>query len=186
MQGSSYSHRQMLRYMPPRGALYAESLHRFQKLCKYTQKLPQSSKIPGIRDRSQYDLISKTFNSDVYRGCVEEAEVAVKYVRFNAGNLEQMRRVSSSALLSAILHLLTWIFKAFCNEVVLWSYLRHDNIVPVIGVSDVESLCVVSPWMHHGALDDYLANNPDEDRIHYVRVVVGSSVGLLNAIDIDA
>jgi serine/threonine protein kinase len=60
--------------------------------------------------------------------------------------------------------------KAFRNEVVTWKCLRHPNIVPFIGISDLFPVCVVSEWMSGGTISAFFVENPEENRSRYVCV----------------
>ncbi|KAJ7135777.1 kinase-like domain-containing protein [Mycena epipterygia] len=54
----------------------------------------------------------------------------------------------------------------FYKEVLLWQSLRHKYILPLIGF-DRESFpsdfCMVSPWMKHGTILNYLKGHKDAD-----------------------
>ncbi|KAJ7260878.1 kinase-like domain-containing protein [Mycena haematopus] len=50
----------------------------------------------------------------------------------------------------------------FCREALVWKDLRHPNILPFLGIdrdSFPSSLCMVSPWMNHGTVINYLKNH---------------------------
>ena len=49
----------------------------------------------------------------------------------------------------------------------MWKRLRHQNIVPFIGVTQ-DPLQFVSEWMPNGDLMEYLGKNPGTDRIALV------------------
>ena len=49
----------------------------------------------------------------------------------------------------------------------MWKRLRHQNIVPFIGVTQ-GPLQFVSEWMPNGTLTDYLGENPGANRIGLV------------------
>ena len=56
----------------------------------------------------------------------------------------------------------------------MWKRLNHPNIVPALGAgSDIDELCVVSPWMPDGDLLQYLQKIPGANRAEIVRVHVG-------------
>ncbi|KAF5345799.1 hypothetical protein D9756_010860 [Leucocoprinus leucothites] len=54
--------------------------------------------------------------------------------------------------------------QSFAKEAILWGHLQHPNIVPFYGVYYVNTLrrqiCLVSPWMHHGNVVEYLKRHP--------------------------
>jgi serine/threonine protein kinase len=58
--------------------------------------------------------------------------------------------------------------QSFRNEVVTWKCLRHPNIVPFLGISDIFPVCVVSEWMSGGTISAFLAEYPEENRLKYV------------------
>jgi serine/threonine protein kinase len=51
----------------------------------------------------------------------------------------------------------------FFNEAATWTTLRHQSILPLLGVDhgafvNHQALCMVSPWMAKGTLTKYLRN----------------------------
>ena len=49
----------------------------------------------------------------------------------------------------------------------------HPNVLPLFGVSMelfAPSYCMISPWMSHGNIMDYLARHPEHDRVAAVCV----------------
>ena len=57
-------------------------------------------------------------------------------------------------------------FKLLAREVVGWKWLRHENILPFIGVTP--DLAIVSDLMEHGNIMQFIANNPHHNRFHLV------------------
>ena len=49
----------------------------------------------------------------------------------------------------------------------MWKHLRHQNIVPFIGVTR-DPLQFVSEWMPNGTLTQYLGKNPGVNRVDLV------------------
>ena len=49
----------------------------------------------------------------------------------------------------------------------MWKRLRHQNIVPFIGVTQ-DPLQFVSEWMPNGTLTQYLSQNPGVNRVNLV------------------
>ena len=49
----------------------------------------------------------------------------------------------------------------------MWKWLKHQNIVSFIGVTQ-DPLQFVSEWMPNGTLTDYLGKNPDVNRVDLV------------------
>lgn len=52
--------------------------------------------------------------------------------------------------------------QAFCREALLWQHLKHPFVLPFLGIdSEIFSpfLCMVSPWMQHGTILNYLVDH---------------------------
>ena len=49
----------------------------------------------------------------------------------------------------------------------MWKHMRHQNIVPFIGVTQ-DPLQFVSEWMPNGTLTEYLSQNPGASRVDLV------------------
>ena len=60
----------------------------------------------------------------------------------------------------------------FTREVVVWRQLFHCNVLPFYGVYHLENnsstVCLVSPWMENGSLQQFLGEFPNTDRIPLV------------------
>ena len=58
----------------------------------------------------------------------------------------------------------------FCKEVVAWKGLRHPNVLPLFGVMmEKRWFVMVSEWMEHGNINEFVKKHPDEDRLKLVR-----------------
>ncbi len=57
-------------------------------------------------------------------------------------------------------------------EAIMWSHLSHPNLLPFYGIyhphERLGSVCLVSPWMQNGNINDYLKVHPDVPRLHLV------------------
>lgn len=51
----------------------------------------------------------------------------------------------------------------------LWAHLSHQNILPFYGVYFLDEaarqMCLVSPWMEQGNLEEYLSAHPEAPRM---------------------
>lgn len=57
----------------------------------------------------------------------------------------------------------------FSAEAILWGQLSHPNLLPVFGLYRYNSqLCLVSPWMENGDLEDYLKRHTNANRLFLV------------------
>ncbi|KIM69560.1 hypothetical protein SCLCIDRAFT_103079, partial [Scleroderma citrinum Foug A] len=55
--------------------------------------------------------------------------------------------------------------RAFCNEAIVWRFLKHPNCIPLYGVyRDGMKTYLVSPWMRQGNLTNYLSLNQNANR----------------------
>jgi hypothetical protein len=68
--------------------------------------------------------------------------------------------------------------QSFRKEVVTWKCLRHPNIVPFLGISNIFPFCVVSEWMSGGTISAFLAKYPEQNRSRYVRMCAISVTAL--------
>ncbi|KNZ79996.1 Ephrin type-A receptor 2 [Termitomyces sp. J132] len=75
--------------------------------------------------------------------------------------------------------------KVFAREAIVWAQLLHPNILPFCGLLKLQSrLSFVSFWAANGALGDYLARNPQANRLLLVRLPKFSGVEYLHKNDI--
>ncbi|KAG8944680.1 hypothetical protein FRC04_001644 [Tulasnella sp. 424] len=51
------------------------------------------------------------------------------------------------------------------READAWSAIFHPNVVPLLGVTFIPVLSLISPWYEKGNLRSYLASNPNVDRL---------------------
>ncbi|KAJ3564018.1 hypothetical protein NP233_g8566 [Leucocoprinus birnbaumii] len=70
------------------------------------------------------------------------------------------------------------VLKSIAKEAILWSYLRHPNIVPFWGIYYPKGtsgrrrrICLVSPWMENGNLVYFLRENPDASPAPFIHDV---------------
>lgn len=61
----------------------------------------------------------------------------------------------------------------FCREVVTWKTLRHQSVLPLLGVTMIEKgFVVVSEWMENGNIIQFL-ERADADRLKLVCLFFG-------------
>jgi len=64
----------------------------------------------------------------------------------------------------------------FCREGVAWKYLRHPNILPLIGVTvSNQRFVMVSAWMENGNINEFVGKDQHVNRIELVRVALESN-----------
>ncbi|KAF9786168.1 kinase-like domain-containing protein, partial [Thelephora terrestris] len=97
--------------------------------------------------------------ADVWKGIYCAQDVAVKVIR----------TYSTDDLLK--------IMKRLCKEVVMWRFLRHPNILPLLGVSMTENqFAVVSEWMRNGNINQFVRAHPEVNRL---KLLEGVAKGLI-------
>ncbi|KAJ7936915.1 kinase-like domain-containing protein [Mycena leptocephala] len=112
-----------------------------RKLSEASDNLPSSLFITGVTGREKYPTSGGGF-ADIYRCRYNNQAVALKQIRqfVRGADVRQMR-------------------SAFCREALVWKDLNHLHLLPFIGIdgdSFPSSLCMVSPWMEHGTVLNYI------------------------------
>ncbi len=59
------------------------------------------------------------------------------------------------------------------REAITWSHLSHPNLLPLYGIYEggdhLGGVCLVSPWMRNGNVNEYLKSHPETPRLPLVR-----------------
>ncbi|KAF7326404.1 Kinase-like protein [Mycena venus] len=117
--------------------------------------LPSSPLIAGVNRREKHPTFAGGF-ADIFRAFYDGKPVALKRMRYFLASGPDMCRIHSK----------------FRREAFVWRDLYHPHILPFIGIdqdSFPPSLCMVSPWMEHGTVLNYLnVHGPvDIDKLLY-------------------
>lgn len=87
---------------------------------------------------------------------------------------EQSSQGEFSLLL--IFHWLNTHNQGFAHEAVIWRQLFHPNVLPFYGVYHLDDLrsrlCLISPWMEHGNVMQFLKQAPETDLATLVSNIV--------------
>ncbi|KAJ6457344.1 kinase-like domain-containing protein [Mycena sanguinolenta] len=127
-----------------------------RKLVRRSDKLPSALFISGITGKEEHPTFGGGF-ADIYRASYSNRVVALKYMRV----VQYMRGSDLRALRLK-----------FCREALVWKELCHPYILPFLGIEEnsfPSRLCMVSPWMEHGTVLNYLKQHGhrDVDRLLY-------------------
>ncbi|KAG8891998.1 hypothetical protein FRB99_003181, partial [Tulasnella sp. 403] len=81
-----------------------------------------------------------------------------------------VKRLNRQVTSSKILSLLN--IEKFRREAAVWAQLKHENILPLLGVCVLEStLHMVSPFMANGNVREYVTLNPGANRVAFLREI---------------
>ncbi|KAJ6542592.1 kinase-like domain-containing protein [Mycena capillaripes] len=114
-----------------------------RKLSEACDRLPSALFIAGVTGKEEHPTFGGGYG-DIYRATHGDRTVALKYMRavhFMRGS--DLRRIRLK----------------FCREALVWKDLKHPYILEFLGIdqnSFPSSLCMVSPWMEHGTVMNYL------------------------------
>lgn len=127
-------------------------------MCGHHALLPSALKVPVCYDQSSHALYRGGY-ADVWKGEYHGQDTAVKVIR-TYSNVELQK-----------------VINRFCKEVVLWRFLQHPNVIPLIGISMSENrFAMVSEWMIHGNINQYVEAHPEADRLS---LLTGVARGLI-------
>ncbi|KAF9005070.1 kinase-like domain-containing protein [Cyathus striatus] len=117
-------------------------------LCYRSSLYPRSFILKDIRWEER-TLYAGGFG-DILKGWFKDQEVCLKVVKVYA-NYDNDRLI-----------------RAFSKEAILWSHISHPNTLPFYGIFKhpyFESrICLVSPWMANGNINEYLRAHPEVNR----------------------
>jgi len=147
------------------------------KLCNYWLRrlskkhgvLPPSFLIYNAQQDGNFPVKSGG-SADVYKGRLNQEVVCLKVLRY----FSSFTPVDRQKLI-----------QSFCHEALVWKQLDHPNILPFLGVSaDLfhPSVCLISPWMHNGNINDFLQENPGHDR-HKAIIEIADAINYLHSYD---
>ncbi|KAJ7862987.1 kinase-like domain-containing protein, partial [Mycena leptocephala] len=125
--------------------------HFLNWLAAHLKQLPDDISISGIVLMTEHPVNHGGF-SNIYFGRYEnsesfQTEVALKVLKIFENQTADDR---------VLLH------RKFVKEVLVWRFLRHENIIPLLGVfqtASLPSLAMVSPWMPRGSVLKYMADH---------------------------
>ena len=138
-------------------------------MCGQQALLPRSLQIPLCYDRTDAPLYHGGF-AEVWKGEHQGREVAVKVLKvYKTSNLVKITRVGFHGLPKACVDQLTLTTQRFCKEAVAWKALRHQNVLPLLGVTmSSNQFTMVSEWMVNGNINEFIKVHRDANRFELV------------------
>jgi serine/threonine protein kinase len=142
-----------------------------KRTCLRSGLLPAGCFLEGEYHFPDPEPVSRSAFSDVFRAYGYGKDVAVKILRVHADERDRVWKVSMGGPKKHVG--LTDELQAYLSEVIVWTCLRHPNIVPFVGVPNTgdftRDVILVSEWMGEGTITSYLRQRPDEHRGKFVR-----------------
>ena len=134
-----------------------------QKLCGTSGVFPASFMLTDKFDDIETQPFTSGGFAHVYRATYKDQPVVAKALKTDSvEGLDDVHKVWSTS--RTIVRLLTLHLQRFVKEVVGWKWLRHENIVPFVGVaSGPTSLSMVSVWMENGNILNFMKATPDQN-----------------------
>ncbi|TFK35923.1 kinase-like domain-containing protein [Crucibulum laeve] len=156
---------QALLYTPYIGSrLKNELVVAIQRLSEKSALCPECFTLKDVVIEGEYPISAGQFG-EVWKGIFSRQSVSLKVVK-------AYRHSQIHGLL-----------RAFSREAVLWGQLSHENVLPFYGVFALGSahkrICLVSPWMDNGDINNFLTENPSANRTLLI-CDVASGVGYLH------
>ncbi|KAF7333427.1 Protein kinase domain-containing protein [Mycena venus] len=111
------------------------------RLCRVSGLYPQCFALSGLEKVGEQ--VAAGGFGDIWKGVIRGRSVCVKIMR-----------LFQNADIQALL-------KEFGREALIWRQLCHPNLLPFFGVYYLDNrLCLVSPWMEHGNVMQFLGKAP--------------------------
>ena len=64
----------------------------------------------------------------------------------------------------------------FCKEVITWKALRHQNVLPLLGVTMKKNqFAMVSEWMINGNVNEFIKKHINVNRFELVNLLVSTA-----------
>jgi serine/threonine protein kinase len=128
------------------------------KIISKTPVVPRSFIVTGVSMPDKREYIGRGGYGDVFKGKFRGKVVALKVLYKNDAN----NLVSFQCLFLSRRCLFSF-QQAFCREALMWGVLKHNFVLPFIGIHEEEdgTALLVSPYMENGTLAQWRKNaNP--------------------------
>ena len=139
------------------------------KICTHHVLIPRSIQIPLCYDRTEDPRYEGGF-AKVWKGEHEGIEVAVKILKVHMkSDLVKIRRVGFPVSQRVRVDRLVPTTQRFCKEVMNWKALRHQNVLPLLGVMmSGNEFVMASKWMTNGNINEFIKTHSDANRFKLV------------------
>ena len=131
--------------------------------------IPRSMQIPLCCNQTEDSRYEGEF-ARILKGEHEGIEVAIKVLKvFVTSDLVKIKRVGFPICQRARVDWLVPTAQRFRKEVMTWKVLRHQNVLPLMGV--MMSGCqfmMVSEWMPSGNINEFIETHRDANRFKLV------------------
>ena len=153
-----------------------------QKLCSTFDLLPSSFVLPQDSVKLEATPFDSGGYSSVFRATFKGRVIVIKVLNVTAQvERKRLHSVSALDLKTPKRSLMPWP-QHLVKEVIGWKWLRHQNILPFVGVMFTPStpISIASELMENGNIMDFVRKNRDYNRVDLVSEV---EVMLLSCID---
>jgi len=103
-------------------------------------------------------------SADIYKATYRGREVAVKALKIRHTQTPEYTHKVRARGFASIVNYTYRISQRLIKEVILWAWLRHENIVPFIGISAQPTrFLIVSEWIPDGHITSFIARNSGQN-----------------------
>lgn len=145
----------------PSGKTY---LARLKALCNASGVLPTSLALPGDLTDLRTRPVNPSGSANVYKAAYRGRPVAVKALKAGrAQTQDDVHKVRSRRFVFIVTYTHE-VPQRFVKEVVGWAWLRHENILPFIGITmQPYRFSIVSEWIPNGDITSFVAQSPNRN-----------------------
>ena len=137
-------------------------------MCGAFGVLPSSFTLPRAFIKCDADHFASGGYSKVYKATFHDRPVVVKTLNFTTQTEREKLHMVSSLHSKMSKRSLTRYLKLLVKEFIGWKWLRHENILPFVGVMFAPSISIVSDRMEYGNIMDFIKVNQDYNRLRLV------------------
>ncbi|KAF8993777.1 hypothetical protein BDQ17DRAFT_1367888 [Cyathus striatus] len=127
-----------------------ELIHALRRLSKKSDLYPACFLLKDVQLVGDCPLAGG-HSCEVWKGILKKRTVCLKVVRIYATSV------------------VTDLLRSFAVEALIWGQYSHINLLPFYGIyrmSDSHNkVCLVSPWMENGNINEFLEHNPGSNRL---------------------